>query len=105
MSNPNFFILHLSLIEKVGPSPIQRIIDRIPDICPDEWYRFKDADFMRLGISQLAASRIVQGLQNKKLLDQELDQKVVCANFAQTTSHGAIKGKAQTNNLEHYNLY
>lgn len=73
MSNANFFILHLSLIEKVGPSPIQRIIDRINDICPDDWYRFTDADFMRLGITQLAASRIVQGLQNQKLLDKELD--------------------------------
>lgn len=36
--------------------------------------------------------------------DKELDEKVVRANFAHTTSHGAIKGKTQTKNLEHYNL-
>jgi hypothetical protein len=36
----------------------------------------------------------------KKLLKKpnsgELDEKVVCANFAQTTQHGAIEGKTQT---------
>ena len=36
--------------------------------------------------------------------DKELDEKVVCAKFAHTTSHGAIEGKTQTKNLEHYNL-
>lgn len=36
--------------------------------------------------------------------DKELDEKVVRANFAHTTSHGAIKGKTQTKSLEHYNL-
>lgn len=34
----------------------------------------------------------------------ELDEKVVCAKFAHTTPHGAIKGKTQTNTLELYNL-
>ena len=52
------------------------------------------------GVDRSVVSRHIKNI----FLDQELDQKVVCANFAQTTSHGAIKGKAQTNNLEHYNL-
>jgi len=52
------------------------------------------------GVDRSVVSKHIKNI----FLDQELDQKVVCANFAQTTSHGAIKGKAQTNNLEHYNL-
>lgn len=34
----------------------------------------------------------------------ELDQEVVCANFAHTTQHGAIEGKMQIKNVKHYNL-
>ena len=34
----------------------------------------------------------------------ELSEEVVCANFALTTQHGAIKGKTQTKNVKHYNL-
>lgn len=36
--------------------------------------------------------------------DGELDEKVVCANFAHTTEHGAIKGKTQVSNSKYYNL-
>ncbi len=36
--------------------------------------------------------------------DGELNEKVVCANFAQTTQHGAIKGKDQTKTVKYYNL-
>ena len=34
----------------------------------------------------------------------ELDEKVVVADFAITTSHGAIVGKTQTHNVTFYNL-
>ena len=34
----------------------------------------------------------------------ELEREVVCANFAHTTQHGAIKGKTQTKEPEFYNL-
>ena len=34
----------------------------------------------------------------------ELEKEVVCANFAHTTQHGAIKGKTQTREPEFYNL-
>lgn len=37
-------------------------------------------------------------------LDKELNEKLVCANFAHTTKHGSIQDKTQTRNLEHYNL-
>ncbi len=36
--------------------------------------------------------------------DKELDRKVVCAKFAHTTQHGAMKGKTQTKEVEFYNL-
>ena len=34
----------------------------------------------------------------------ELDDKVVCKDFLQTTQHGAIQGKTQTKNIKYYNL-
>lgn len=36
--------------------------------------------------------------------DKELDKTVVCAKFAHTTQHGAIKGKTQTKTIDFYNL-
>ena len=34
----------------------------------------------------------------------ELDENMVCANFAHTTQHGAIKGKTQEKEVKYYNL-
>ena len=34
----------------------------------------------------------------------ELDEQVVCANFAHTTKHGAIEGKTQEKRVKYYNL-
>ena len=36
--------------------------------------------------------------------EDELDETVVCANFALTTEHGAIEGKTQTKHVKHFNL-
>lgn len=36
--------------------------------------------------------------------EEELDEKVVCAFFAHTTQHGAMKGKTQDKNVKYYNL-
>ncbi len=36
--------------------------------------------------------------------DKELDKKVVCANFAHTTKHGALNSKTQTKIINYYNL-
>lgn len=41
---------------------------------------------------------------NNVFKEKELDPKVVVAKFATTTQHGAIKGKTQTTDVEHYNL-
>jgi len=37
-------------------------------------------------------------------LEDELEEKVVCANFAHTTQHGAIEGKTQTKDVKYYTL-
>lgn len=36
--------------------------------------------------------------------ERELEENVVCANFAHTTQHGAIKGKTQKKDTKYYNL-
>ena len=41
---------------------------------------------------------------NNVFKEGELDRKVVCANFAHTTQHGAIKGKTQNKGVILYNL-
>lgn len=66
------FILHLSLIEKIGPSHIQRIITNLNSYEVDHWYRLGVSDFIQLGITELAADRIVTGLRNKAVLEKEL---------------------------------
>lgn len=52
------------------------------------------------GIDRSVVSRHIKNI----FTDKELDKKVVYAKFAHTTSHGAIKDKTQTRQLEHYNL-
>lgn len=41
---------------------------------------------------------------NNIFKEGELDEEMVCANFAHTTQHGAIKGKTQIKNVKLYNL-
>lgn len=49
--------------------------------------------------------RTVIGKHIKNIFKEgELEPKVVCANFAHTTPHGAIKGKSQTREIVYYNL-
>ena len=37
-------------------------------------------------------------------IEEELNEEVVCANFAHTTQHGAIQGKSQSKDVKYYNL-
>lgn len=48
-------------------------------------------------------STIAEHIQNV-FAEAELDEKVVCREFRQTTQHGAIIGKIQENWVKHYNL-
>lgn len=41
---------------------------------------------------------------NNIFKEEELNKDVVCAFFAHTTQHGAMKGKTQNKNLEYFNL-
>ncbi len=41
---------------------------------------------------------------NNIFKEGELQREKVCAFFAHTTQHGAVKGKTQTKNVEYYNL-
>jgi len=41
---------------------------------------------------------------NNAFKEKELEEEVVCANFAHTTKHGAIKNKEQKTNVKYYNL-
>ncbi len=45
-------------------------------------------------------SKHIRNIFNEK----ELEEKLVCAYFAHTTQHGAIKGKTQTKSIKFYNL-
>lgn len=49
--------------------------------------------------------RTVVGRHIKNIFKEgELDESVVCADFAHTTEHGAIKGKTQSKTTRYYNL-
>ncbi|MFY8066236.1 MAG: RhuM family protein [Flavobacterium sp.] len=68
-----------------------------------------ESDTVWLNESQLGAlfnrDRTVIGRHLKNIFkENELDEKEVCANFAQTTKHGAIQGKTQTKDTKFYNL-
>lgn len=49
--------------------------------------------------------RTVVGRHIKNIFKEgELDENMVCADFAHTTEHGAIEGKTQTKTTKYYNL-
>lgn len=50
-----------------------------------------------------ARSTISEHIQNI-FKEGELEENVVCRDFRQTTSHGAIKGKTQEGDVKYYNL-
>jgi DNA processing protein len=66
-------ILHLSLIEGIGPSVIKALVDRVGIGRIPELYAFTVADFMMLGFGQKTAQTFVDGLQDQKKLENELD--------------------------------
>lgn len=68
-----------------------------------------NSDTVWLTQSQMAElfgrERTVIGKHIKNIFkEEELKQDMVCAKFAHTTSHGAIKGKSQTREVVYYNL-
>ena len=68
-----------------------------------------DEDTVWLNQEQLGQlfdrDRTVIGRHIKNIFKEgELDESVVCADFAHTTEHGAIKGKTQAKSTRYYNL-
>jgi DNA processing protein len=71
--NKHHLILHLTLIHNVGPGAIiklAKIIAQVKNI--DRWYAYRATDFVRFGIGQPTAQKIVDGLDDMQLLEQEL---------------------------------
>lgn len=68
------FILHLSLIEGVGPAAVQQIMHYLRSGAQaSDLYLFSSADWMNYcRIRQTTAEKIVAGLSDKKLLEIEL---------------------------------
>ena len=52
------------------------------------------------GRQRTVVSRHIRNVFN----EGELDERVVCANFAHTTQHGAMRGKTQKSTVKYYNL-
>ncbi|MST78512.1 virulence RhuM family protein [Prevotella copri] len=46
----------------------------------------------------------VRGHVSNIFKEGELDEKVVCRKFRQTTQHGALEGKTQSKDVKYYNL-
>ena len=78
MLNKNILI-HLSLIETIGPGAVSRIICVLKDnhenkkIDLQEIYNYKESEFVeRFGLSRTSARKAVAGLADKKMLEREL---------------------------------
>lgn len=65
-------ILHLSLIHNVGSAIIHKIVQQLKIDNLVDLYHFTQDEVMRLGLSAERARSIVEGLQDKKLLEAEL---------------------------------
>ena len=67
------FILHLTLIEDIGPGVIQRILQKRSEFNSSDLYLFSPSDWMQqFGFTELTAEKLSDGLQNKKILEYEL---------------------------------
>ncbi len=70
-------ILHLSLLDGVGPATVIRLeqaAQRGFFAGDKSIYGARESDFMHLGFSQLIATKLVQGLGSTVLLEQELSR-------------------------------
>ena len=68
-------ILHLTLINDIGPGIIQKIIKLLRSgVTAPDLNLFSACEWMRVfGFSDVTAQKLVDGLQNKKILEYELD--------------------------------
>ncbi len=68
-------LLHLSLIEDIGPTAITTILDRLPQgMQLHDLYRMQASEIMHtFGLYPLVAEKMVAGLANKHRIERELD--------------------------------
>mgnify|MGYP000016334846 CR=1 FL=1 len=69
----NELILHLTLVPGVGPATIKIIIQGLSVQALLNLYRFQVTDFVQLGLTYDRATKLVAGLQDRSLLDTELE--------------------------------
>ena len=72
LSKTDKTLLHLALISGVGPATVQRLLLRLSYDQFNQLYDSSIFDLQRLGISELASQKIVAGLADMKMLEQEL---------------------------------
>ena len=65
-------LLHLSLIQNVGPVFIKKLVERVMEEGID-LYAMNRSDFLRLGIPQDMVTRLVEGLADQDLFDREYE--------------------------------
>lgn len=66
-------LLHLSLINGIGPAAIQRVLQLVSVSELATLYTFKETDFIvRCGFTEALATKAVAGLADKDLLEREL---------------------------------
>ena|SRR3990167_9566278 len=65
-------ILHLTLIDGVGPVALHSLVTKLGQDRLHEIYNFFVSDFVAFGVSPSAAQILVDGLKNQEILDQEI---------------------------------
>src|SRR5579872_6591333 len=72
--NQQHVILHLTLLEGIGPAVINRIVNnKSAHISWADLYHFNSFDFMQLGLPERIAQQITLGLADRALLEKELN--------------------------------
>lgn len=66
-------VLHLSLIDQIGPVFIKKLVEMIGLNDLDDLYNFTEQDFVRFGISSQRANLLIAGLRDTSILKAELD--------------------------------
>lgn len=70
--NQKQIVLHLSLLDGIGPSILHKIIKQISVENIRDLYDFTQHDLMRLGFSQVKAEALVVGLKDRSIVQKEL---------------------------------
>ncbi len=68
-----YIILHLTLVSGIGPATIKFILHKISLQDLDRIYNFLIHDWVDLGLTYDRATKLVAGLQNRSLLEKELE--------------------------------